>query len=344
MNASRPAIGIAFSSPIDERTWSGIPAGLTRGLEGCGARVTHLTAAATAASTAPSEEAAAAVSAEVAGALEAAGPLDGVVQMESTFSLPDGVPFVTFEDATVAQALAVLSLPPALAESWRRRQHDIYLGATGCCLASEWAARSVREDYGIPAEKVHVVGFGANLEVEPGPDSRFDTPRFLFLGRSWARKNGPAVLRAFAEVRRRLPTATLDLVGAHPEIGDSAGVTGHGPLDHSATSDREALATLFRRATCLVLPSRFEPFGIAYVEAGAACVPSIGTAVGGATDAIGAGGVIVDPGDEDALREAMLELCDPTTARRLGLAAREHAADYTWERVAERILAALRLR
>jgi len=201
-------------------------------------------------------------------------------------------------------------------------------------------------DYGVTSEKVRVVGFGANLEFEPPPGKDYEPPRFLFLGRDWERKNGPAVLRAFDAIHGEVPAATLDLVSEHPPV-DHVAVRGHGLLRPVDDPGREAarrlfLRRLFERATCFVLPSRFEPYGIAYLEAGGAGVASIGTSVGGAAEVIGAGGMVVDPEDDDALRGAMLRLCDPETARCLGHEARCNAAHCTWTRVAERVLDALR--
>jgi glycosyltransferase involved in cell wall biosynthesis len=64
--------------------------------------------------------------------------------------------------------------------------------------------------------------------------------------------------------------------------------------------------------------------------------------MGGAEDAVADGGVVVDPGDVDALVAAMAKLTDPETARRLGEYAYEHSALYTWKAVGERVLRALR--
>jgi glycogen synthase len=347
MIGSEAIVGIAFPEPIGEHTWSGVPAGLTRGLRACKVEVIHLTGASEGGMASRSSEVAERTGEEIRRALRAAGRLDAVVQIGSTFTLPDGVRYVTLEDVTVAQALAVRDLPDEWAETWRRRQGEAYSRAVACCVASGWAGRSVSEDYGVPREKVRVVGLGANLEPAPRIQTGYEPPRFLFVGRDWERKNGPAVLRAFDAVHDRFPAATLDLVSEHPPI-EHPGVRGHGPLRPEADPEREAgrrlhLRGLFERATCFVLPSRFEPFGIAYVEAGVAGVPSIGTTVGGAADAIGAGGLLVDPDDEDALREAMLALCAPERTHRLGDLARQNAARYSWTRVAERVLDALGL-
>ena len=114
-------------------------------------------------------------------------------------------------------------------------------------------------------------------------------------------------------------------------------MTGHGPI-----FDRR-VEELFASATCFVLPSLVEPSALAYAEAAAAGVPSIGTAVGGSGDIIGEAGRILDPRDEEALLQAMLELCDPATARGLGALALERSKLFTYRAMAERVLRALDL-
>ncbi len=273
-----------------------------------------------------------------------AGRIAGAVIIGSGYSLAGGIPTVTFEDMSVALALEqpgtiYTSLSEAATRRWRERQRRNYARSVGCCVASRWAARSVREDYGIDAAKVHVVGFGRNAEAQlVKRDWRM--PRFIFIGVDWERKRGPAVLEAFCEVRAHYPKATLDLIGGHPPI-DAPGVTGHGLLSLANQAARDRRAALLARATCLVLPSSFEPFGIAYLDAGAAGVPSIGTTVGGASDAIGDGGLLVNPEDQASLLNAMLELAEPAVAQRLGERAFEHSARFTWQAVSERLLRAL---
>lgn len=337
-------------------SWSGIPAGLTAGMESEGAEVVHIDASV------PREgrleamlrmswtDRAASRGFAVAGSYLArrgvrqAMPLDGIVMIGSGYALGSAVPYVTFDDGTVAQALDLLGLGDVLSErvatAWRRRQAEVYRDAFGCCLASEWAAASVRDDYGIDPAKVHVVGFGVNLAEVPEVERDWGKPRFLFAGFDWERKRGPAVVNAFAEVRKQYPEATLDLVGGHPPI-EAEGVTTHGPLPLSSEDGRRRYAELLARATCLTMPSTIEPFGIAYLDAAQAGIPSIGTTIGGAADAIGNGGRLVDPTDPHALVDAMLELSQPELAHQLGNCARQRAQDFTWQAVARRVLKVL---
>ncbi|MGO9319782.1 MAG: glycosyltransferase family 4 protein [Solirubrobacteraceae bacterium] len=277
--------------------------------------------------------------------LAAAGPLDGVVQRGCEMVLPAGQRLVTYEDSTVLQAVGypwphLQALSEADTRRYVARQRKVYAAATACCACTHWAADSITGSYGVPAERVFVVGLGQNHPAEEAPPRDWSTPRYLFVGVDWERKNGPAVLKAFARVRERHPDARLDVVGGHPRL-DVPGVVGHGPLSRTSPADRERIAALYGSATAFVMPSLHEPAGIVYVEAGAAGVPSIGGSDGGAATMIGPGGLVVDPLDPDRIYTAMLELADAETAQRLGGLAQRHAGLFTWRKVAERLVRAL---
>ena len=89
------------------------------------------------------------------------------------------------------------------------------------------------------------------------------------------------------------------------------------------------------------MPSHYDAAGIAYVEAAAAGLPSIGTRNGGPGFLIGDGGIVVDPRDDEALLTAMRRLADPDTAARMGAAAKERSELFTWSAVARRLVRAL---
>jgi hypothetical protein len=277
--------------------------------------------------------------------LRAAGRVDGIVMLGSSHSVSTKAPTVTFEDMTVVQAMRQAGDPDyqgvsdRAASHWRARQQRNYERCRACCAAANWAAESIRSDYGVPASKVHVVGFGHNVEMDK-PERDWSAPRFIFVGGDWARKRGEAIVEAFATVRQAHPEATLDLVGGHPPI-DADGVVGHGGLSLGSEEGQAKYRDLLRQSTCFVMPSSFEPLGIAFLDASTAGIPSIGTTSGGAIDAIADTGRAVDPGDQPGLVKAMLELCDPDLARELGDRARLRSDLYTWQAVAERVLRAI---
>jgi len=278
--------------------------------------------------------------------LRAHGAVDGAVLLGAEFGLPAGTRFVTLSDLSLRQARATHPVFSRLSgevfAAWEARQRAIYARALACCAASGWTATSLVEDYGLPHAKVPVVGFARNHEPPPR-SGEWSPPRFLFVGREWERKNGPVVVDAFEELVAALPGARLDVVGEHPPLSQT-GVTGHGPLRLDRPAEAARVAELFATATCFVMPSEVEPFGIAYAEAGAAGVPSIATAVGGAATIVTPeAGVLVAPGDRAALLAAMRRLGDPAVARAMGEAARARAELFTWEAVAGRLLRALGL-
>ena len=123
--------------------------------------------------------------------------------------VPRGLRIATFEDMTVAQALS-LPYPEWQCLSKRERaaalerQARSYSQAAVCCFTTQWAADSAINDYGVPAEKTHVVGVGRNHSPRPAARD-WGAPRFLFVGGDWERKNGDAVVRSFARVRESIP-------------------------------------------------------------------------------------------------------------------------------------------
>ena len=100
------------------------------------------------------------------------------------------------------------------------------------------------------------------------------------------------------------------------------------------------LGPYYERASVVVVPSRREGYGMAAREAMAYGRPVVATEVGGLVDAVedGVTGVVVRPGDADALRAAVARVVgDRRLAKRLGEAARRRALELTWSRHAEAV-------
>ena len=372
------SLAVTFpADPYAATSWSGTPAGLIKGLLGCGVAVSgiglqlplvlHKTVlgasalirlrppfrgsrsvlheALTRARVAPSQ-----------GRLETLlarrrlrGPrrFDAIVQLGTGYSLPLATAaVVTLEDMTVPLAhqlgfAGYRDLSPRALTARRAAQARAYANAAACCATSAWAADSIVADYGIPRDRVHVVGVGAN-HLPQAVERDWTRPRFLFIGSDWHVKNGEAVVRAFSTLRESVPDAHLDVAGHHPRL-DVPGVRTHGwlHLDHAA--DRGRMERLFQQATCFVMPSHHEAMGIVYAEASCAGIASIGTTAGGGSQIIGRTGRVVNPDDDAELLDAMRELAEPARAQKLGGLAHDRSGLFTWQAVAERILRALHL-
>ena len=90
----------------------------------------------------------------------------------------------------------------------------------------------------------------------------------------------------------------------------------------------DALAAAWREADVFVLPSSHEGYGMAYAEAMAHGLPVIGTTAGAIPDTVpAAAGLLVEPGDVDALRDALHRIMvDHALRQRLSDGARQAAA------------------
>lgn len=258
-----------------------------------------------------------------------------------------GTRTATYDDATLQTMWAhphsdtrAAMFREAAVKRWIHVQRGSSRAATVNCVSTGWAARSFAEDYGLPAGKVRVVGMGHRPRAaQPGID-RSPNPSFLFVGVDWKRKNGAAVLRAFARVRERFPDAELHLVGEHPPVR-AAGIIDHGLLRRDDDDAQRLLDRLYLSCTAFVLPSMFDPSPIAYLEAASAGLPVVATIEGGAGELLREGAITVNPSSDEAIFQAMVTLADPGEAARRGALAAQAAQSATWHHVAGRILDAL---
>jgi glycosyltransferase involved in cell wall biosynthesis len=104
--------------------------------------------------------------------------------------------------------------------------------------------------------------------------------------------------------------------------------------------DAQALLPAF---DLVVLSSMHEALGRALVEAMASEVAVVGTSVGGIPEALayGRGGLLVPPGEPEALSEAMQTLLEnPTLRREFAVRGREHARNFSSDRAARSLLRA----
>jgi hypothetical protein len=82
--------------------------------------------------------------------------LDGVIQIGTTFTLPEGIRYVTLEDMMLRQSRAFHPyfgrISARVIGSWEERRTGIYERARMCAVASHWAAESLLTEYGLRRE------------------------------------------------------------------------------------------------------------------------------------------------------------------------------------------------
>jgi len=193
-------------------------------------------------------------------------------------------------------------------------------------------------DYGVPAEHITVVRPG-NDPVAPAVGSRDGVVRLLAVGSVVPRKGYDvliAALATLADLPWRLSIAGdtgRDCVTAAKIEGDIAcfKLTDRIALLGAVPSAR--LAELYRAADLFVLASRFEGYGMAYAEAVAYGLPTIGTTAGAIPDTLsGESAILVKPDDVAALARALRRLiADSNERQKISSAARAAAAHFpTW--------------
>lgn len=269
-----------------------------------------------------------------------AAPEDPVLQVHALFEVP-GATSMLYVDCTHRQSAeqwpAWNPLRGRALQRWYERETRAYAGAHHLFAFSQETARSLVDAYGVPPERVTVVGAGVNAHHLPEPaPAGSGCPTVLFVGNDFARKGGPVLLEAFRQVRQEVPDARLLLVGTPPSIAPQPGVEVLGRVH-----DRERVHALYRSASVFCLPSVFDPFPLVLLEAMAHGLPVVATATCGVPDMVDDGrqALLVPPQDPAALAAALVTvLQDRARAAELGAAARTRvAASFTWDQVVGRM-------
>jgi glycosyltransferase involved in cell wall biosynthesis len=170
------------------------------------------------------------------------------------------------------------------------------------------------------------------------PRPTFDKVRILFVGRLESRKGIDVLLEAIPFVLAKFPEAILDIVGDDTILRPD-GLTYKEEFYELNTLPRDVkdrivfhgrveedeLVHFYGNCDILVAPSRYESFGLIFLEALVFGKPVIGCNAGGGPEVIidGKTGLLVKPGDVDGLRVALVTLLsDRDLRQKMGLAGR----------------------
>jgi glycosyltransferase involved in cell wall biosynthesis len=194
---------------------------------------------------------------------------------------------------------------------------------------SERTKRDLVELYGVPEEKVVVTPLGVDPAFHPGVDGR--GTYLLFVGAIQERKDPLAAAAAASSLG-------LPLVAVGPEkdagLAEQLRVAG---VDVRGYVPKDELAQLYRDAAALVLPSRYEGFGLPVVEAMASGTPVVAAPDEALREVAGDAAVFAPAEELAAAVERALADRD-----RLVAAGLERARQFSWEETARRTLAVYR--
>jgi glycosyltransferase involved in cell wall biosynthesis len=213
--------------------------------------------------------------------------------------------------------------------------------ARALITVSEFSRGEISNLLGISAYKLQVISNGVDaLFHRASPEAIADfrerrglPPRYVAaLGNTKPHKN----LRLLLPIADTLPQPLVLLAGrgARRTLGFSEQVIELAPLPDAD------LVAFYSGATCVLVPSRNEGFGLPALEAMACGAPVIAAQAGALPEVMGGAGMLLPPSDARLWKEAIQELIrDEKKAAALGAAGVERAARYTWEDCAQRTLA-----
>ncbi|SFL05160.1 Glycosyltransferase involved in cell wall bisynthesis [Porphyromonadaceae bacterium KH3CP3RA] len=160
--------------------------------------------------------------------------------------------------------------------------------------SSEWIKRKSIEFYNVDPNKIDIVEFGANIPtpVNYTININLDKCRLVFIGKDWERKGGDKSIQTYRKLKKEGFPCSLTIIGSSPpktlneSIDDFVIIPF---IDKNNPKHSEKLNKILAESHFLVLPTRFDAFGIVFCEASAYALPSISADVGGVGQAINEG-------------------------------------------------------
>jgi len=217
---------------------------------------------------------------------------------------------------------------------------------------SESARRDIVETLDLDADKVDVAPLGVRGPDRPLPDAGDvrkrldlgDRPVVLAVAQKRPYKNLESLVRAL----QHLEAVALVLVGSSTpheqelrELAAELGVTTRVRFLDWVPDDE--LEQLYRAASCFVLPSLIEGFGLPVLEAMARDVPVACSNRPALPEVVGDAALLFDPEDQAEVTAAIRRLIeDRALANRLVERGRGRVELFTWRRTAEATLASYR--
>ncbi|ABK52193.1 glycosyl transferase, group 1 [Acidothermus cellulolyticus 11B] len=216
-------------------------------------------------------------------------------------------------------------------------------------------SRAIADDltaaYGFPRDRVVVTPLGVDAAwftaTPPGRElrERYRIPAryVLFIGTLEPRKNLPVLLQAHRLARAGNPQVPpLVVVGAAGwgdvpvDTADDGSVVRTGYLPH------DVVRSLTAGAAAVVIPSRYEGFGLPALEAFACGTPVVASDIPALREVTGGLARYVPVSDAEALAEALCAISDDAADDAGRSARRTWAATFTWDRCADLTVAAYR--
>ncbi len=214
---------------------------------------------------------------------------------------------------------------------------------------SENSRQEIMDFLNVPKEKIHIIYPGVDTAYFSGDKDetlasqvsmRYDLPKqyFLYLGTLEPRKNIETILDAFRLYRQRYPQGhELVIAGKkgwqYEQIFKQVESFGLVSSVHFPGYVEEAdKKQIYTGASAFLFPSLYEGFGMPPLEAMACGVPVIAANTASLPEAVGGGGLLIDPMDSEKMAEYMERLVeDQVYAQQLAVKGAAQARSFNWD-------------
>ena len=228
-----------------------------------------------------------------------------------------------------------------------KRKKDLEISLADHIITASEMARQTYLAAGVPPDRVHEITLGADLHMfSPGALPRMvaERPmRALYVGKTNVTKGIDILLAAFKRANHD-GAARLELVGP---AGDAQGQVERelgNEIEYQASKSQPELVGHYRDADCLVLPSRFDSFGMVVAEALACGLPVIVSDMVGAKSLVteGENGWVVPVGNVEALAQRLRWCIEHRQALAdMRASAAQSAQRASWPHYHQRLIATL---
>jgi len=238
-------------------------------------------------------------------------------------------------DETFKDAVGTMKFYPIGMQAFVARRLDTVF------TSSEVSGRQIVQDFGVRPERLRNVRNGLDIELfSPDPKVAKSDANLLTVGRSTDPNKGiRTLIRSLAKLPEHVTLTLVDDDSPDNQVRDWArevGVLGRLRLTGRVESDE--LVRLYREAAVVVVPSRYEGFGLPAVEAMACGTPVVATRAGALTEVLSLteGGVLAERDDPDSIARGVRTLLENTEARAMmAKRGRERVLEtLSWPRVA----------
>lgn len=193
-------------------------------------------------------------------------------------------------------------------------------------------------ELGLSPDKVTLVESGIDRNVPPVPAAEWtdERIRLLYAGRFDYQKGVDILLKAVEGLGDHL---SVRLVGGFAVSEENMPETLPSHIAQLGWMDRDGVYAQMKACDVLVVPSRWEGFGLVAIEAMRMQKPVVAAAVGGLVEILGNGqyGMLVAPEDPDALRDCLAGLSRETLQEFGAIGRKRFLACYTSDRMVRQI-------